>query len=198
MAAKTKQPAIRKKRATSPALTPKQFSTIVDLVHRFLATKETTQLFVELLKHLCDVISDNYFPQFYFGVSLYFVEKYPESIKVLEKVQKLKPKDPQFYNHLGLDYALVGKFDKALENIEKSIKMDPSNIDSVCCHYEIYALMNEYDKAREVLKKELKSGKISLKKFCQRQKNFLNSRFCQKWERKILTDLSNDLCSSKV
>jgi tetratricopeptide (TPR) repeat protein len=198
MAAKTKHAAVRKKRAPFITWTPKQMSTIMDLTNKLVVNKETGLLFVELYKHLCDVIPDNYVLHFYLGGHLFFAEKYAESLKVYEKAQKLNPKDPWIYNQLGLGYALVGKFDKALANIEKGVKMDPSNTYIVSSHYEIYALMNDYDKAREVLKKELKSGKIPLKKFCQGQKDYLKSRFCQDWEKKVLTHLVDDFCSSKI
>jgi tetratricopeptide (TPR) repeat protein len=198
MAAKTKHAVVRKKRATSPAWTPKQLSTMIRLTDKFLANKETALLYVELLKHLCDVIPDNYVLHTYLGATLFFLEKNPEALKVFEKAFKLNPKDPWIYNHLGLSYALVGKFDKALTNIEKGVKMDPSNTFFVCSHYEIYALTNDYDKAREVLKKELKAGKIPLKRLCQETRDFLNSNLCPTWEKKVLTHLLNDFCSSKV
>lgn len=154
-------------------------------------------LAVEFWKEICSNISDEYLAYVACGClsgSLYFQGNYEEACKTLERAKKFNPDDPNVYDQLGLNYALIGKFDKAVENIEKGLKMDPTSASLASSHYEIYALMNDYTKALEVLKKDLKVGNISTENFCKEHAEFVKSKFCQEWERKILKRMLEDLC----
>jgi tetratricopeptide (TPR) repeat protein len=200
MSSKTIPNYLSKEIANMPKTPAKQAEIFRDVALRLIEDGEDA-LAVDFWRQICANILDEYLAYLAYGClagSLYFQQNYTEACKALEQAKKLNPDDSNVYDQLGLDYALSGKFDKALENIEKGLKIDSSNFSLASSHYIVYALMNDYDKARDALKNDLKNGKIPVNEFCKDHDDFLHSKVCEEWEKKILVRMLEDICSTQI
>ncbi len=75
------------------------------------------------------------------GLMLRNAGKHDESIAALEQAVKVSPKQPVFFNQLGVSYRHTGQFGKARDAYEQAIALDDSYADA---HLNLGVLLDLY------------------------------------------------------
>lgn len=88
-------------------------------------------------------------PHYIKGMTLNYMGKYTEAIKVFEAAILLKPDDAEFYSGLGDSYMSIENYDKALENYKKATEQQRCPDRPYSMIAQIYYELKDYDKALE-------------------------------------------------
>ena len=86
------------------------------------------------------------------GAAYNRIGKFPEAIKVCEKIIEVHPEMANPWNHLGLAHFKLGDSNKAIKYIKNALNLNKKYAGAYCNLANIYLKMNHYKKALKACK----------------------------------------------
>jgi tetratricopeptide (TPR) repeat protein len=113
----------------------------------------TMALILTFMAPACASANETSVNWFMKGYTLYYEEKFSDSLDAYNKALELNPKDSEAWNNKGIDQGLLGKYDDALSSFETAVALNDSYAEAWFNMGVIYDIKGDYPTAVQAYKR---------------------------------------------